>query len=391
MVQLLERRLIRIPLLIAFAILMLVICIVLTFPDERIKQIVIVQAEAALNRGKTSGGDDTLWEVQIEDLDLWWLTGIELEGVTLRERWTDEQKADAAAEASDSAPPRKPLSVMIPRVAGRLSLLKSLINLGGAAEFMVDFEEGGVIDGVAVLTGETRHIEAEIDALDVLRSKLLESATGVPGFGKVDGTIALDIDAKSGQIVDGQIALKGSKLTVGPATVKSEMLPSMAYIEVPQTNFGNLDIQMSIEKKKGARTPRLTIDKFKGVGRDVLVDVWGYLDLASKFASSRASVDMRMQFDKRFVKENSLTPILQIKQLRSGKSADDWYGLSLRGALARAKPSGSMRAAKGPPASKGGGPQVDEEPENEAPTKRQRTRVPAPSRDDDDDEGSDDE
>ena len=43
----------------------------------------------------------------------------------------------------------------------------------------------------------------------------------------------------------------------GEQTVKTEMLPSMAYLEVPQTNFGTFVLKANIVKDKGAITSRL--------------------------------------------------------------------------------------------------------------------------------------
>lgn len=350
MTELLERRIVRIPLYGLFTLVAFLVALVVTFPDERVKQIIVVQAEKALNGDKTGADDERLWDVEIDDLDIWWFSGLELHNVKLKERWSDERKAQAERDAEEGAPPQSPLTVTIPRVAGRVSLLKSITNLGAGGVFTVDFDEGGAIEGEFVQKGSGAEIHVDFVEVDMFKAKLLESVTGVPGFGSLNGTIDLALD-KRGAPSSGAISLKGSKLTVGPATVKTDRLPSMAYLEVPQTNFGNMIIEATIAKQ-GA-SPKLTFDTFNTVGRDVRMEVWGDTDLPTN-KRAQADVDMRLQFDEGFVKENSLGPILNIQIFRAGKSNDNWYGISFKGRLSTLKPRGSMAAARGPSKSKAG-------------------------------------
>lgn len=382
--ELLERRLIRIPLYGIFALLVFLLALRVTFPEERIKQILIVQIEKNLNAGKTVGGDDKIWEIEIEDLDIWWLSGLEFQGVHFKERWTEGQRQRAEQEAEEGAPPRKPLTLRVPRVAGRASLLQSVANLGAAGVFVVDFDEGGIIEGTFTQGTQGLELHAEIVELDMFRAKVLEGMTGVPGFGTLNGSIDATTDPR-GVVQSGEISLRGSKLTVGPATVKTDKLPSMAYLEVPQTNFGNLAVEADITSE--GRSPTLVFEEFEAQGRDVRMQLWGELDLGRNPATSRADIDMRLQFNEGFVKENSLAPLLNLKLFRSGKSGDNWYGISFKGLVRSLRPRGSVAAARGPskargpkgPKGKGAGAKAPGEPPN-SPGKRPRRNV-RPKRD----------
>lgn len=345
--QLLERRIVRIPLYGLFTLVVFLIALVLTFPDTRVKEIVIVQAEQALNKGKSAEAGDRIWDVNIADLDLWWLTGLELEGVELKERWSEEKLAQVAAEAKEGAPPQKPLTVTIPRVAGRVSIMRSLFNLGLAAVYDVDFEDGGLITGTFVQGGGEISVSAAFEDVDMFRSSIMQSVTGVPGFGTLNGTVLVELDPKTRKPKGGTIDLRGKKLTVGPATVKTEMLPSMAYLEVPQTNFGTFVMKAHIESD--SRGAKLVFDEFNAKGRDVRMDVWGDAGVGN---TATANVDMRLQFDATFVKENSLSPVLNMQIFRSGKSSDDWYGMSFKGPISKLRPRGSVIAARGPAGTK---------------------------------------
>ncbi len=351
--ELLDRKIVRIPLYGLFTLVVFLAALVLTFPDERVKQIVIVQAEQVLNAGKRADAGDRIWEVRIDDLDLWWFTGIELNNVRLKERWTDEKKARVEAEVAEGAPPQEPLTVTIPRVAGRVSILKSIINLGLGAQYDVDFEDGGLISGEFVQNSDGGRFTANFADVDMYKASILQSVTGVPGFGTLEGDVEIEIDPKTRRPIAGNIDLKGKKLTVGPATVKTEMLPSMAYLEVPQTNFGTFVLKAKIVKDKGSQNPSLEFDEFSAKGRDVRMEVWGDVELSKVFSRGMANVSMRLQFDAEFVKENSLSPVLNIQLFRSGKSSDDWYGIAFTGLIGKMKPKGSVAAARGPSTKKG--------------------------------------
>ena len=345
MFALLEKRVVRVPLYILFTLLAFVICMILTFPDERVKQIIQVQAEKALGHK---------YDVRISDLDLWWLTGVELENVTVKERWTEEQMAKATKQASESGKAKMPLTVTVPRVAGRLSVLRSIINLGAVVEFKVDFEEGGAIVGDFIQKSDKRLLHVEFDDLDMMRSGVLVSLTGVPGFGTLKGDLDLELDPKRTVIKDGKVNLLGKKLTIGPGLVETDKIPTMVYLEVPQTNFGNLLIKGKVQTGKNKAASKFVIEKMESVGRDIEMQMWGDVALATRLDNSRLNLEMRMKFNDKYVTENSLRPLLNIKQFRDGKGPGSWYGFVFYSTLKRMRFKGSVMASRGPSKSKQG-------------------------------------
>ncbi len=339
MVAILERRMVRIPLLFAFGALCLIIALVFTFPGERVKQIVIVQAEKALQHK---------YDIAIGDLDLWWLSGVELHQVKITERWSDAQKEQAERDAARDAAPKMPMQVVIPRVAVRAAPLSSLFSLGGVAKFAVDFEEGGIITGDFTQKTSKREINVRFDQVDMLKAGILTNLTGLPGFGTLSGDISLELDPKRPVLVAGSFDLSGSKITIGPGGLETDKLPAMAFIEVPQTNFGNMTFKAKIAKPSPEANPTFTIETFETLGRDIRSEAWGDVMLGATAPSSRANLMMRLQFDEGFVKENSLAPILNMGLFREGKSAQNWYGISFLGGLSTMRPRGSLAAARGP-------------------------------------------
>lgn len=356
MLAIFERRLVRVPLYLLFGLCAFGIAMVVTFPDERVKQIIIVQAEKALGYK---------YDVVISDLDLWWLTGVELHQVQVKERWSDEQLDKAAKDAKEGSPPRLPLSVSIPRVAGRLAPFSSLINLSLVVDFAVDFNEGGSVTGKYLQSTKKRGVEISFNDLDMRESGLLTSLTGVPGFGTLKGEVELELDPKRPMATGGTINLLGKKLTIGPGLVETDKIPSMVYLEVPQTNFGNLLIQAKIEQPKG-QSPKLVFEKFESVGTSIHMQLWGDVVMASTPKSSRSNLETRVKFEESYITDNSLRPLLNIKHLRDGKGPDNWYGFSLYGPVGNIRFKGSIAASRGPGKTSAG---ANEEETQDAPAK----------------------
>ena len=342
-----ERKLVRYPLYVLWAMLAFAISLLIAFPDERVKQIIIVQVEKQLGYK---------YEVSIADLDVWWRLGVSLEGVKLKERWSPQKKAQVAKDTAAGLPPAIPFSVTIPRIAGRLAPLDSILNGGVSGVGELDFEQGGVISVQGTLVGKNTKVALTFDDVDLMRSGILTQLTGIPGFGSLDGTVELTLDPK-GSPFEGAIDLKGSKITIGPADVKKDdlpgfvgdALPSMLVVEVPQTNFGNGQIKATIATPKGGRSPQLTFEQFASEGRDVRTELWGNVSLSAQLARSKADLKMRLQLDRAFLRKNDLGFILSMQQFKDGKGRDNWYGFQLRGVIgARLKFTGSTAASAGP-------------------------------------------
>jgi type II secretion system protein N len=353
-----ERKIIRIPVYIAFGLASFLIAMAVTFPDQRVKEIAVVQLESQLGNA---------YDVSVEDLDLWWLTGVALEGITISERAepSDEggdeddgsEKAGekaGEAQAASAGPESKPLQVKIPQVAAKFAPLSSLFNLAPTVDFSVDLG-GGDVDGAYIHGSDAREVEVSIDELNLKETELVSEFLGLPVFGELDGDINIVLDPKRPLVTGGSVELNGKQLTVGPGTITSKKFGAMGFIDVPQTSFGTLEADLNIRQTKGGNDTDLTFDKLSLKGRDIRGEVWGKIDLGRGMRGSRAKLEMRFQFNDQFIKKNNLQSVLNIKWLREGKSKD-WYGFVLWGSLAKPNFKGAPTAAKGPPEGGGGGP-----------------------------------
>lgn len=348
-----DRTIVRIPAYFAFGFAVFLVALVLTFPDERLKQIATVQIESQLANK---------YDVEIEDLDLWWLSGVELENVTLTERVDTSDDADDEDSDGDSANgsdgedngenpdfDEGPTQIKVQRIAAGFAPLGSVFNFAPTVDFLVDLG-GGNIHGNYVHGSDGREVNVNIDDIDLKQTTVLESMLGVPVLGTLGGDISLALHPTRPLLTGGHITLTGKQLMIDEATIQSDEFGPMAFIDVPSTSLGNLDARMVIEKGDNARTPSLQVEEFRfHGGRDVRGQVWGDVDLAERFGSSRPKLQMRFQFDDKFVRDNDLSSVLRIKWFRDGKN-EDWYGFVLMGRMSKPRFEGAPSAGRGPDA-----------------------------------------
>ncbi len=334
MLALMDKTIVRIPVYIGFGLLCVLISMGLTFPDDELKEILVVQAESQL-------GSD--YRVRITDLDIWWFTGVTLEGVTIEER-VDPNDADPVVE-DEGLPADLPMKVRFSEVSARLAVFASLFNLAPVVEFEADLG-GGIIEGDVVIGSGEYEVSVEVESLDLRKTTALLAITGVPFFGELDADMNFTVDSKTGAPTAGYINISGNQLTLGPATVRTDKFPPLTFFEIPQSNFGTLNIDMQVEEQK-PRGSKLVIENFTTRGRDIRTEAWGDIELSTRFERHRPGVELRLQFDEGFVKKNSLAPLLNVKQFRRGQNKD-WYGFVLYGTLGRVQFKGSTQAAQGP-------------------------------------------
>jgi type II secretion system protein N len=376
-----DRSIVRIPVYVGFGFAVFLIALALTFPEQRLKQVASVQMEAYF---------DNEYEVEIEDVGLWWRGGLSFSNVTLSERvesqWDagpdDGGEADDQGGRADQDTPDdsaggeevedKPMRVTIPRASAGFAPLKSLFNFGPAVNFRADVG-GGDITGHFVQKSDAQRIAVDIHDIDLGETPIIEARLGVPVLGTLGGEAELVFD-RQWVLNDGAIKLTGRKLMVDEAVIHTDKLGPMGFIDVPVTSFGNLDVHLAIEQPEGKRSPEVNFEEFRFYdGRDVRGDVWGNIELGRSQATSRARVEMRFQFADAYVRKNDLSSVMQLKWLREGKNKD-WYGFVLWGRLSDPNFKGAPSAAGGPGASKGTGAPSEVENEDQEDKKRRGRR-----------------
>lgn len=317
-----ERKFFRVVAYLVFAGFSFFVFMVWTFPDHRIKEIASNHLEEAF---------DYRYDVSITDLGFWRFTGLEMEGIQLAERVSDDGADDGGM----------PLTVRIERISARLSPIRSVLNRGPAVRFQIDVG-GSVIDGTVVQSGTSQRVDISLNEVDLRESTLLASLLGVPLFGVLDGDIELAFEG--GQLIDGVVILEGKQLTLGSTVIQSDQIPVFTELELPTTSFGSLDMDMTIEQRD--RGSRLNFNRFRSQGRDINTELWGHIDLLPTGGVPR--LDLRIQVNQEYVTEHDLGILFNMSEFRDGEY-QDWYGFVLAGTFDDVNFQGSTTAAQGPP------------------------------------------
>ena len=350
-----ERPMVRLAFYTLSFFVFFLISLGLTFPDDRIRDILITQAEAQMEGN---------YAITVEDLDLWWLMGIQLEEVQLKERVVAPGAAPAAAaaggggakaggaEGEEAAAPAAVAAggatIRLDEVGARLAPLTSLFNVSPAVKFEVELGEGS-IEGVFIRGDKEHRLELEIDSVDLRKTDLLSSWMGLPTFGVLNGEATVTIDARTGQPVDGKLALDGKQVTFGPGEIYLDA-GKFSYIDVPLSNLGTMKLRAEIKKGKGARSlPTVEFEEFSFKGRDIRGELWGNLALSQ--GRTTPDLKMRLQMDKGFVKREGLSRILQEPRIMRGKGTSGWFGIKVFRRGRRVAFDGDPLLAKGREAS----------------------------------------
>ncbi|MFU8805580.1 MAG: type II secretion system protein GspN [Bradymonadaceae bacterium] len=337
--EFLENKAVRSVIYAVFGLVMFMVFVIATFPDKRVREIIVVQLEQSL---------DNRYDVKIADMGLWRVSGIQLRGVSISERVLAVEEDAEEEEEFEGPPGDLPMNLNIEKISARLAPLASAFHRGPTVNFQVDIGGGSVFYGSFRQNRAGQRVSLELDDLDLRRSPLLASLIGMPVFGVLDGEVVLEFEANRPVVKGGHIDLVGKQLTVGPKVIQTDKLPLITELNVPVTNFGNVVMRMNIEEGEGkAASPRLVIEEFKTRGRDIHTEIWGEVALANQLGTSRPQLELRMQVNEEYVTSNNLGMVFNLAEFRNGKN-NEWYGFVLVGNFQNLNFRGSRTAAQGP-------------------------------------------
>ena len=329
-----QKRFFRIMAYLAFGLFAFVGFLLITFPQHRVKEIISVQAESAL---------DNRYEVTIGDMRFWRLSGVQMRGVRVRER----QRANPAG--AEDGP--MPMAMQVERVSARVAPIRSLLNRGLTIRYQVDIG-GGVIQGGFIQSGAEQRVTVRFDKLDLRQSTLVASLVGAPVFGVLDGRVELEIDGRQGIVTGGSVDIAGEQVTLSDTVIKSELIPVFTELELPMTNFGTIRVQLEIGDGEG-RASRIEFKEFQTSGLSMQTQIWGHMDMIHG-GGVRPRLEMRMQVSESYITENNLSFLFNAREFRTGQRGE-WYGFVLSGASGNINFQGSTTAAQGPGAAREAG------------------------------------
>ena len=302
-----------------FYLFCLIVFLSWTFPYDKLRDRIVTQFNAQQK------GSAHPQELQIDDLDSSFLTGVKAKGVRL---------------ISPPAEPGKAPSVLaLDEASARISLLGLLVGNRDVSFKIEAFD--GTIKGSFEDSGKNRAVEMEFDGVDIGRVDTIAANIGFPLDGKLTGTIKLDLPEGKASKANGALSLEVKDMNAGNAkelTVKTPMGP----FTLPRLKVGNLSL--TGEAKDGV----LKLTKLAAQGGDVDVSGDGKITLREVANDSHLDANVKFKINDSYRTKNDKTkllfgapgskekPMLEMDpKMSRAKTPDGYFVLRVAGTLGR--------------------------------------------------------
>jgi type II secretion system protein N len=317
----------------AFYLFMLVVFLSWTFPYEKLKDRIVTQFNA---QQKNSSHPQ---ELQIDDLDSHFLTGVKAKGVRLISPATEAGKSSSV--------------ISIDEARARISILPLLIGNRDISFGVEAFD--GTIKGSFEDSGKARDIEVTFDGVDVGRIDTVAANIGFPVDGKLFGTIKLNLPEGKASKGSGTIALEIRDMYAGNQKELALKTP-MGPFTLPRLKVGNFTING--DAKDGV----LKITKIAASGGDVDVTGEGKVQMREVATDAHLDVNLKFKINDGYRTKNDKTkllfgapgskekPMIEMDpKMGRAKTSDGFYGLRVGGTLGKpdVSPGGGGGAATG--------------------------------------------
>ncbi|MBX3223921.1 MAG: type II secretion system protein GspN [Labilithrix sp.] len=316
-----------------FYFVCLVVFLSWTFPYDKLRDRVVAQFNA---QQRNSAHPQ---ELQIDDLDSSFLTGVKAKGVRL---------------ISPSAEAGKPPSVIsIDEARARISLL-GLLAGNKDISFRVDAFDG-TVKGTFEDTGKSRDIDITFDGVDIGRIDAIAANVGFPLDGKLFGTIKLNLPEGKASKGNGNIALEIRDMNAGnqkELTIKTPMGP----FTLPRLKVGTFTVNG--DAKDGV----LKLTKIVAQGGDVDVNGDGKVQMREVATDAHLDANLKFKINDGYRGKNDKTKLLfgspgskekamleMDPRMGRAKTADGFYALRVGGTLGKpdVQPGGGAGASPG--------------------------------------------
>jgi type II secretion system protein N len=291
---------------------LLIVFFYLTFPYDRLKDRLVRDFNA-----RQTGPDPM--RLEIDEIDSYWLSGIEAEGVRLL------SKGDAASGKS-----KKTKVTGIEHVHARLSILSLLIGRRSVSFGADAF--GGTVAGTISDSDAERKVDLEVEELDLGQTPLLAGILGIPLSGALSGTIELVSPEARLSKAEGKIALKLTGVAVGDGKAKIRDI-----IALPKLDAGELVIAADV------KAGQVKLTQLSAHGPDLELSADGNIRLRDQPDQSYLNLTAEFKFTDRYTNKDDITKALFGKsgafdldpKNRRAKRPDGFYAWRVSGALAR--------------------------------------------------------
>jgi type II secretion system protein N len=305
-----------------FYLLSLVVFLSWTFPYEKLKERIVTSFNA---QQRTSSAPT---ELQIDELDSSWLTGVKAKGVRLISPSADPQKA--------------PTELTIDEARARISLLGLLVGTKDVSFRLDAF--GGVIKGGFEDTGKERSVDVTVEEVDLGRIPAIAANAGFPMEGKLSGTLKLQLPEGKASKGNGAVNLEIKDMVAGNAKELTVKMPFGPFT-LPRLKVGSF--VLAGDAKDGI----LKLTKAGASGGDVDVTGDGRVQLREVATEAHLEVNLKFKVNDTYRSRNDITkllfgapggkekPMLEMDpRMAKSKSPDGFYGIKVGGTLAKPDP-----------------------------------------------------
>jgi type II secretion system protein N len=270
----------------AFYVFALIIFAYVTFPYQRLRDRIVQE----FNLRQT--GPDPM-RLEIDELDAYWLTGVEAEGIRLIPS-PKPASTSAAMPGVESAPPPKPRVMNIDSAHVRVGLLPLLIGNTRLAFGADAF--GGHISGNSSESDGTRHLAVELEDVSLADAPILADTVGLPMTGTMNGEIDFTLPESKLAKAEGTVKIKIDGLSVGDGKAKIR-----DTIALPKVEAGTLELDGQ------AAAGQLKISKFDAAGPHLEFVAEGSIRLRDPATASLLNLTARFKLSDKYKNQNDTT------------------------------------------------------------------------------------
>jgi type II secretion system protein N len=311
-----------------FYIVMLAVFIMLTVPWDKVRERAVAQFNA--DQRATNGK----YELQIDEMSGYWLSGARMKGVHFISLPTE--------------PGKPPSKIDIDEATVRYALL---IGHGDIGFHVTAF--GGEASGTYGEHGNDKSVEVELDSVDIGAIEPLVEVLGVPMRGKLGGKVKLAMPDGKASKGSGTVSLEIRDVSVGDGKAKLK-----GALALPRIDVGT--ITLSGEARDGT----LKITKLVAGGKDVDLQGEGRVMMRELATDSICDAQIRFKINDAYRNKNDVTKSLfgapgstmpalfeLDPKVKQSKRADGFYAWAMRGPLGRPDfmPAGGGAASGGMP------------------------------------------
>lgn len=290
-----------------------------TFPYDKLKERIVAQ----FNAQQRSAANPQ--QLEIDDLDSSFVTGVKAKGVRLIQPSRDPEKPPAV--------------IAIDEAKARISLLGLLVGSKDVSFRIEAFD--GVIKGSYEESSKERDIDVTFDGVDLARVDAIAANVGFPLDGKLYGDVKLTLPEGKASKGNGSVNLEIRDMAAGKGsefTVKTKMGP----FTLPKLKIGTFTIVG--EAKDG----KLTLSKISSSGGDVDLNGDGKVQLREQAPDANLDVNLKFKLNDSYRGKNDKTKLLfgtpggkdkpMVDMMLKSKTNDGFYNMRVGGTLGNPKP-----------------------------------------------------